>query len=145
MSDVVIASLIGAGGVLIGSVITLLGLGLQSYLQSKREQKQHLYVKKEELYVKIYDMLMEVDGNYRKNNWTDKGFKGRYNFIQSNIALFASKKIYAEYYKLLNTIQNSYDKKQKSSDRMNVSMHNADKIEAFAKQLREELGIKGDL
>ena len=50
MSETIIASLVGAGGVFVGALMTLIGLGIQSWLQSRREEKQHIKRKREGIY-----------------------------------------------------------------------------------------------
>lgn len=67
MNDTIIASLIGAIGIVIGALITLFGLGVQSYLQSRRERKLHIMRKREELYIEACQVLMEHD-KYRRNH-----------------------------------------------------------------------------
>lgn len=42
MSETIIASFVAAGGVVVGALITLIGLGIQSWLQSRRERKLHI-------------------------------------------------------------------------------------------------------
>ena len=61
MSENLIIAFIGAGGVILGTIITLLGGMWQSYLQSKREYKQHLREKREDVYKEACNVLMKEE------------------------------------------------------------------------------------
>lgn len=81
MSETIIASLVGSGGVVVGALITLIGLGIQSCLQSHREEKQHIKRKREDLYIKACTVLMEHDKYRRDHEWPDS-CKTMYNELQ---------------------------------------------------------------
>jgi len=142
MSETIIASLVGAGGVVVGALITLIGLGIQSWLQSRREEKQHIKRKREELYIKVCYVLMEHEktGRYKEIN---KHCKDVFNELQAPMLIYASRKIYKEYYKLDSEIWQTYAKIHTKKQAEQISNEIADKIEAFAEKMRKELGIKG--
>ncbi len=142
MSETIIASLVGAGGVFVGALMTLIGLGIQSWLQSRREEKQHIKRKREELYIKVCYVLMEHEktGRYKEIN---KHCKDVFNELQAPMLIYASRKIYKEYYKLDSEIWQTYAKIHTKKQAEQISNEIADKIEAFAEKMRKELGIKG--
>lgn len=142
MSETIIASLVGAGGVVVGALMTLIGLGFQSWLQSRREEKQHIKRKREELYIKVCYVLMEHEktGRYKEIN---KHCKDVFNELQAPMLIYASRKIYKEYYKLDSEIWQTYAKIHTKKQAEQFSNEIADKIEAFAEKMRKELGIKG--
>ncbi len=142
MSETIIASLVGAGGVFVGALMTLIGLGIQSWLQSRREEKQHIKRKREELYIKVCYVLMEHEktGRYKEIN---KHCKDVFNELQAPMLIYASRKIYKEYYKLDSEIWQTYAKIHTKKQAEQFSNEIADKIEAFAEKMRKELGIKG--
>ena len=142
MSETIIASLVGAGGVIVGALMTLIGLGIQSWLQSRREEKQHIKRKREELYIKVCYVLMEHEktGRYKEIN---KHCKDVFNELQAPMLIYASRKIYKEYYKLDSEIWQTYAKIHTKKQAEQFSNEIADKIEAFAEKMRKELGIKG--
>lgn len=142
MSETIIASLVGAGGVVVGALMTLIGLGIQSWLQSRREEKQHIKRKREELYIKVCYVLMEHEktGRYKEIN---KHCKDVFNELQAPMLIYASRKIYKEYYKLDSEIWQTYAKIHTKKQAEQFSNEIADKIEAFAEKMRKELGIKG--
>ena len=144
MSETIIASLVAAGGVVVGSVITLLGLGIQSWLQSRRERKLHIIRKREELYIKACHVLMEHDKYCRDHQWPKK-CKDMFNELQGQMLIYASKKIYDEYYDLDSEICGCYDKIKDKKKIETKSRKMADKIVDFATKMRKELGIKGVL
>ena len=142
MSETIIAALVGAGGVFVGALMTLIGLGIQSWLQSRREEKQHIKRKREELYIKVCYVLMEHEktGRYKEIN---KHCKDVFNELQAPMLIYASRKIYKEYYKLDSEIWQTYAKIHTKKQAEQISNEIADKIEAFAEKMRKELGIKG--
>lgn len=142
MSETIIASLVGAGGVVVGAMMTLIGLGIQSWLQSRREEKQHIKRKREELYIKICYVLMEHDKYKRDHEWPDS-CKTMYNELQGPMLIYASRQIYKKYYDLDSEICQCYDKIKSRKEINKKSDEIADKIEAFAEEMRKELGIKG--
>lgn len=146
MSDTVVAALIGVGGLVSGSLLTLCGLWLQSLLQYKRENRQHLARKREELYLLACDVLMLHDKYYSApTGIIDEECKTKFNEIQARMMLYASKEVYDAYYKLDGEIIHSYDKIRTKSKIEEISNKNADKVEVFATKMRKELGIKGVL
>ena len=144
MNDTIIASLIGAIGIVIGALITLFGLGVQSYLQSRRERKLHIMRKREELYIEACQVLMEHD-KYRRNHQWSRKCKDMFNALQGQMIIYASKKIYDEYYKLDSEICQCYDKMRDAKAIEAKADEMADKIVAFGTKMRKELGVKGVL
>lgn len=142
MSETIIAALVGAGGVVVGALITLIGLGIQSCLQSRREEKQHIKRKREDLYIKACTVLMEHDKYRRDHEWPDC-CKVMYNELQGAMLIYASRQIYKKYYALDSEICQCYDKMKSRKEINKKSDEIADKIEDFAKDMRKELGIKG--
>jgi len=144
MSDTIIASLVAAGGVVAGSLITLFGLGVQSWLQSRRERKLHIMQKREDLYIKACQVLMEHDKYRRSHQWPQK-CKDMFNELQGQMIIYASKKIYDEYYALDSEIWQCYDKMHDKRAIEAKADEMADKIVAFGTKMRKELGMKGVL
>lgn len=144
MSETIIASLVAAGGVVVGALITLMGLGIQSWLQSRRERKLHIMRKREELYIEACQVLMEHD-KYRRNHQWPRKCKDMFNALQGQMIIYASKKIYDEYYKLDSEIWQCYDKMRDARAIEAKADEMADKIVAFGTKMRKELGIKGAL
>ena len=144
MSETIIASLVAAGGVVVGALITLMGLGIQSWLQSRRERKLHIMRKREELYIEVCQVLMEHD-KYRRNHQWPRKCKDMFNALQGQMIIYASKKIYDEYYKLDSEICQCYDKMHNVKAIEAKADEMADKIVAFGTKMRKELGIKGAL
>lgn len=144
MSDTIIAAFIGVGGIILGSLITLCGLGLQSLLQSRRERKLHIMRKREELYISACQVLMEHDKYCRNHQWPQK-CKDMFNELQGKMIIYASKKIYDEYYALDSEIWQSYEKMRDEGAIEAKAKKMADKIVAFGTKMRKELGIKGVL
>lgn len=141
MSDTVIAALIGCCGVAIGALITIGGLVCQSRLQFGKEQKQHVMRKREELYLKACEVLMEHDKYCSQHNF-NKHCKEKFNEIQAMMLIYASRKIYKKYYDLDRVIIASYNgitNKQKIEE---IANKNADKVEAFASKMRKELKLE---
>ena len=144
MSDTIIAALIGVGGIVGGSIITLFGLGIQSWLQSRRERKLHIMRKREDLYIDACQVLMEHDKYRRNHQWPQK-CKDMFNELQGKMIIYASKKIYDEYYVLDSEIQQCYNKMRDKRAIEAKADEMADKIVAFGTKMRKELGIKGVL
>jgi hypothetical protein len=144
MSETIIASLIAAAGVVVGAIITLLGLGIQSWLQSRRERKLHIMRKREELYINACQVLMEHDKYRRSHQWPKK-CKDMFNALQGQMIIYASKRIYDEYYQLDTEICQCYNKMRNERVIEDKADEIADKIVAFGTKMRKELGIKGVL
>lgn len=144
MSETIITSLIAAGGVVVGALITLVGLAVQSCLQSRRERKLHIIQKREDLYIQACAVLMEHEKYRREHKWP-QSCKNMFNELQGLMMIYASKAIYDEYYKLDREICHVYDKIRSKRQIDIKSNEIADKIEAFATKMRSELGIKGAL
>ena len=144
MSETIIASLVAAGGVVVGSLITLIGLGIQSWLQSRRERKLHIMQKREDLYIEACQVLMEHD-KYRRNHQWPRKCKDMFNALQGQMIIYASKKIYDEYYKLDSEICQCYNKMRDARAIEAKADEMADKIVAFGIKMRKELGIKDKL
>lgn len=138
--------------VIIGGTFTLIGIFIgwllnliQSYFQEKREQQIHLREKREDVYLKVLDVLTRHEKCYREKHVSIEEYeeyKKAYNDLQSYMMLYASPKIYKEYYKNCNEITECYVKIKKRTDRERMLGINADKIELFAYKMRKELGIK---
>lgn len=131
-------------GVIIGAAITGGFTWLLDYFKSKRERKQYLIQKREELYIKACAVLMEHDKYRRDHEWPEH-CKTMYNDLQGPMLIYASKKIYKKYYELDAEICECYDKIKGEKAIGIKSNEIADKIEQFATIMRKELGIKGAL
>ena len=131
-------------GVIIGAVITGGFTWLLDYFKGRRERKQYLIHKREELYIKACAVLMEHDKYCRDHEWPDI-CKTMYNELQGPMLIYASKRLYDEYYKLDREICQSYDKIHSKGKIEAKSNEIADKVEKFATKARKELGIKGVL
>lgn len=141
--------------VIIGGVFTLLGLiiawllnFIQSYYQNKKEQKIHLREKREEVYLRVIDVLTRHEKCYREKSVTEEEYeeyKKAFNDLQSYMMVYAAPTIYKEYYKLCGDIMNSYVNIKRKKDREHISEANASKIEAFADKIRKELGVEGNV
>lgn len=140
MNDTIIASLIGAVGIVIGALITLFGLGIQSWLQSRRERKLHIMRKREELYIEACQVLMEHE-KWCRYHGENQHCKDIFNELQSPMLIYASKNIYDKYYKLDSEIWATYAKVHTKKQIKNISDNIADKIELFAEDMRRELKI----
>ncbi len=144
MSETIIASLVAAGGVVVGSIITLVGLGVQYWLQARNERKLRIMQKREELYINACQVLMEHDKYRRNHQWPQK-CKDMFNSLQGQMIIYASKKIYDEYYKLDSEIWQCYDKMNEREAIEAKADEIADKIVVFGTKMRRELGIRGGL
>lgn len=140
MSENLIIAFIGAGGIILGSIITLLGGMWQSYLQSKREYAMHLRIKREDVYKKACDSLMIQDECIRKNLNSTKWHKV-FNELQADIMLYASKSIRKEYYRIGIDIQKLYTYTSQK-DRNTIQVRIADKIMSLNDKMRKELKIR---
>lgn len=140
MSENLIIAFIGAGGVILGTIITLLGGMWQSYLQSKREYKQHLREKREDVYKEACNVLMKEEEFIRKN-FDLKKVAILFNKLQPKIMLYASKNIQDEYYNIGNNIKKLYSK-TKSKNKDKISEQIADLIMSLNDKMRKELNIK---
>ncbi len=141
MSDTIIAAFIGCGGIALGSFITIIGIFCQSLFQFHRERKQHIMRKREELYLKACEVLMEHD-KYCSMNKFNKYCKDKFNEIQAMMLIYSSRKIYKEYYALDCEITNSYSGIVNRKKVDEISNKNADKVEMFANKMRKELKIQ---
>lgn len=132
-------------GVLLGGAITAGFTWFLDYLRSKREEIIHLKRKREETYLNVCDVLMRLDKCYREKYIDEKEYeeyKRLFNDLQSLMLVYASSKIYKEYYKLCAEICNTYEGIKKKKKREKLQYINADKVESFAALIRKELGIK---
>lgn len=141
MSDAVISALIGCAGIALGSLITILGLFCQSLFQFHKERKQHIMRKREELYLKACEVLMEHDKYCSQHNF-NKYCKEKFNEIQAMMLIYASRKIYDAYYTLDGEIISSYNGITTKKKIEKIGSRNADKVEAFASKMRKELKLK---
>lgn len=139
MSENIIIAFIGAGGIVLGAIITLMGGMWQSYLQSKREYKMHLRVKREDVYKKACDSLMIQDKCIRKNLNSTKWYKV-FNELQADIMLYASKSIRKEYYKIGIDIQKLHTYASQKNKNL-IQIRIADKIMSLNDKMRKELKI----
>jgi len=140
MSDTIIAALIGCGGIALGSLITILGLFCQSLFQFHKEQKQHIMRKREELYLKACEVLMEHDKYCSQHNF-NKRCKEKFNEIQAMMLIYASRKMYDAYYALDSEIITSYNEIRNKKKTEEIANKNADKVESFAENMRKELNL----
>lgn len=131
-------------GVIIGALTTGGFTWLLDCLRYKRERKAHIQQKREELYLKVCSVLMEHDKYCRDQDW-DEACLMIYNQIQAEMLIYASKNIYKQYYALDTEICSVYAKMKSKKQREEMSNKIADKVEAFASEMRKELGIKGVL
>ena len=112
--------------------------------QHEIEQEQHIKQKREELYIKVCQVLMEHE-KYCRSHQFPKKCKDMYNELQALMLIYASKEIYEEYYELDTEICNCYTKLHNKNSIEAKSNKIADKIEDFAKKMRKELGINSIL
>lgn len=131
-------------GVIIGAMLTGGFTWLLDYFKSKREYKQHIKEKREELYIQACHVLMEHDKYCRDHEWPKK-CKEMFNELQGKMLIYASRNIYKQYYALDTEICSIYAKMKSKKQREEMSDQIADKVEAFASEMRKELGIKGVL
>jgi len=141
--------------VIIGGAFTLIGIFIgwflnliQSYFQAKREQKLHLRERREEVYLRVLDVLTRHEKCYREKRVIEdeyEEYKKAFNDLQSYMMVYATPEIYKGYYELCNDIMDSYAKLKKKTNRERISTVNAGKIEKFANKIRKELGVKGDV
>ncbi|MBP3316577.1 MAG: hypothetical protein J6L70_03195 [Alphaproteobacteria bacterium] len=131
-------------GVIIGALMTGGFTWLLDCLRYKRERKAHIQQKREELYIQACHVLMEHDKYCRDHEWPKK-CKEMFNELQGKMLIYASKKIYKQYYALDTEICSVYAKMKSKKQREEMSNQIADKVEAFASAMRKELGIKGVL
>lgn len=129
-------------GVIIGALVTGGFTWLLDYFKSKREYKQRIKQKREDLYIKACIVLMEHDKYRRDHEWPDS-CKTMYNELQGPMLIYTSRRIYKKYYELDSEICQCYDKMKSKRAIAAKSDEIADKIEDFAKDMRKELGIKG--
>lgn len=141
--------------IIIGGTFTLIGVFIgwtlnliQSHFQNKRDDEVYLKRKREETYIKVLDVLMRSDKCYREQYIEEKEYeeyKRLFNDLQSLMLVYASSKIYKEYYKLCAEICNTYEGIKKKNKREKLQYINAEKVENFASKIRKELGIEGDV
>lgn len=119
-------------GVIIGALLTGGFALLLDWLRSEREHTQHIRQKREELYIQILDVLMVY--NMSKHNSLQKQTQEvlvTINKLQAHVGLYASKKVFNGYYKILDAIQ---DNKDKETIRLQIM--------DFTQKIKKELGIK---
>lgn len=133
--------MIGCGGIALGSFITIIGIFCQSLFQFRRERKQHIMRKREELYLKACEVLMEHDKYCSLHNF-NKHCKDKFNEIQAMMLIYASRNIYDGYYTLDGEIISSYNRVTAKKELAKIANNNADKVEAFAAKMRKDLKIK---
>ena len=137
-----ISLLCGLAGTAIGGYISYKTMLAQLINQREIEKEQHIRQKREDLYIKMCQVLMEHEKYSREHQWSKK-CKEMYNELQGVILIYASKKIHDAYYELDTEICNGYIKMRNKNAIEKKSNDIADKVENFAAQMREELGIKG--
>ena len=137
-----ISLLCGLAGTALGGYISYKTMLAQLKNQHEIEQERHIRQKREELYTKICYVLMEHEKFCRYGQW-NKHCKEVFNELQAPMLIYASRKIYKEYYKLDSEIWQTYAKIHTKKQAEQFSNEIADKIEAFAEKMRKELGIKG--
>lgn len=132
-------------GIILGSLLTAGFTWFVEWRKSAAEQKVHLREKREEVYLKVLDVLMLNDKCYRRKQIKAQeyeNYKKMYNKLQSLMLIYASPTIYSRYYKLSNDIMETYARIEKRQDREKMQENNADKIEKLANEIRKELGIR---
>ena len=132
-------------GIILGALLTGGFTCFIEWRKSVTEQKLHLRAKREETYIKVLDVLMRSDKCYREKYVDEKEYeeyKRLFNDLQSLMLVYASSKIYKEYYKLCAEICNTYEGIKKKKKREKLQYINADKVENFATLIRKELGIE---
>ena len=92
MSDVILSAIIGVIGVILGSIITILGGIWQSTLQFRRERLHKIDDIKKDLYSHTIDLLMKQDACIRKNLSKEEcdAVLEEFNNLQSKMMLYAS-------------------------------------------------------
>lgn len=138
-----ISLICGLIGTALGGYISYKTMLVQLINQRKIEQEQHIRQKREDLYIKVCQVLMEHE-KYCRGHQFPKKCKDMYNELQAQMLIYASKDIYNEYYDLDTEICNCYVKMRDKKAIEAKSNEIADKVEYFAKKMREELGIKGE-
>ncbi|MDE6250473.1 MAG: hypothetical protein K2M34_02460 [Alphaproteobacteria bacterium] len=142
--QILISLLSGLGGTALGGYISYKTMLAQISNQREIEKEQRLQQKREELYIQACAVLMEHEKYRREHKWP-QSCKDMFNELQGPMMIYASKSIYDEYYKLDREICQVYDKIRSKRQIDVKSNEMADKIEAFATKMRNELGIKGAL
>ncbi len=135
-------------GIIIGAILTGGYTWFIEWRKSVGEQKVHLREKREEVYLRVLDVLTRHEKCYREKRILEdeyEEYKKLFNDLQSYMMVYASPTIYNEYYKLCNEIMDVYTKITKRKNRENMLEINANKIEKFADKIRKELGVKGDV
>ena len=137
-----ISLLFGLVGTAIGGYISYKTMLAQQNNQREIEHDRHIKQKREELYIKACYVLMEHEKwcRYREK---DQYCKDIFNELQAPMLIYASRSIYDKYYKLDSEIWQTYAKIRTKKQVEKISNEIADKIEDFAKDMRQELGIKG--
>lgn len=131
-------------GIILGALLTAGFTWFVDFLKSKRDRGLYIKQKREELYINVCQVLMEHEKYRRSHEWPKK-CKTMFNALQGQMLIYASKKIYDEYYVLDTEICNCYDtiRSQKQIEAKSNEM--ADKIVKLATKMRKELGIKDKL
>lgn len=141
MSENLIIAFIGVGGIILGAIITLFGGMWQSYLQSKREYKMHLRVKREETYIAILNilyLLINESLNFNNKDISEER-KLQIDKYYPLINIYASKKVFGKYNLVANKI-NAYYMCSKSD--MKDIEDLPDEMIKLQQIIRKELGIK---
>lgn len=141
MSEKLIIAFIGAGGIVLGAIITLMGGMWQSYLQSKREYKMHIREKREETYIAILNILYLLRNeslNFNNKDISEER-KLQIDKYYPLINIYASKKVFGKYNLVANKI-NAYYMGSKSD--MKYIEDLPDEMIELQQIIRKELGIK---
>lgn len=109
--------------------------------KSEKDNEIHIRENRENTYLEVLDVLMLCDKYCRSKKDLNK-YRNKFNNLQAKMMLYAPKRIYDKYYKLINEINMSYEK---SKDKNLTSNENSDKIEKFSNELRKNLNIEGEI
>ncbi len=131
----------GLIGTAIGGYISYKTMLAQLKNQHDIEQEQHIRQKREELYIKVCHVLMEHE-KWCRYHTKEQYCKDIFNELQAQMLIYASKEIYHKYYELDSEIWGAYAEIHTRNKIKSISDKIADKIEAFAADMRQELGIK---
>ena len=135
-------------GIIIGAILTGVFSWFIEWRKAITENALRLREKREEVYLRVLDVLTRHEKCYREKRIVEKEYeeyKKLFNDLLSYMMVYATPEIYNGYYKLRSDIMDSYIKVKKRKDRENMLEINANRIEKFANKIRKELGVKGDI
>lgn len=127
-----ISLLFGLVGTAIGGYISYRTMLAQLKSQREIEHDRHIKQKREELYLKACDVLLEYHMYTRKKLPVPDDAIMRYNHLQSHIAVYASTNVFTKYYELAKLI---------TTENISNDIILAE-ITHFMNIIKEELGVK---